>query len=132
MNEAEEVNKIRKAKELEGLKQQRLLAINLLSANGENYLEVYGPEKLEQEIENIRGGMKIWNDVTYGTMSLNLATINIMIFCLSTINLKDQAKQSDTKFQEMYMILCAIRNRMMKERDQAIAKISPDLSTPQK
>lgn len=114
------MKKLQQQKQRETVKQQQAMAANLLASNGENYVKTFGPEKLKIELDMIRDGMRMWNGITHSTMVLNLPTVSAMIFILSSVTLNDMSVQNHPKFQEMYMILCAIRNKLIAERDQVI------------
>lgn len=129
-DESEEIKKLKEQRMREAMKQQQQMAASLLTTNGDNYITSFGIERYKKEFELMRDGLRTWNGITHSTIIFNLQTINAMIFMLSSVSVNDMSVSNHVKFQEMYMLCCAIRNQLIRERNETIAKSNPDLSTP--
>lgn len=116
----------------ENRKRMTELARKSLSGNGDIYLAQFGEKQLDDDVLQLKADLLAWNQLAPSTIRYNLDTINVMLQVLSTLPIKIGRMDilTDPKYAQFGMRLSAIRNRMLKERDEIIAKSNPDLSTP--
>lgn len=125
----DEMNEIRKRMDQEKILKEQM-AYEMLVKNGDEWIRKNGQEKLLQEIEYIRVNLRVWNKLTKSTMVLNLQTIDAMLQLMSTVPFivgTDIIRRPE--YAEYTYKLSAIRNHLIKERNEKLLKANPFLST---
>lgn len=126
MNESEEIKKLNEERK----RLTEKLAYETLVANGEKYLTIFGPEKLKNDIDLFRAEFYAWNRIAHASISLNIQSIDIMLQVLCTLPMKLGMPNLvlNERHSELVMVISAMRNYFMKERDEKIKKSNMELS----
>lgn len=128
MNEREEGKFIGE----ENRKQMVKLARESMVSNGKLYLERYGEKQVEADLEELRRQFVTWNAIGETSARVNVDSITLMISVMAMVpvQLGKLELLSDPKLVMTTTKLSAIRNLLVKQRAELLAKSNPDLSTP--
>lgn len=116
--------------------QQKLheqMAYDTLVTRGNQYLQLFGQAIVNQDIDQMKANLIVWNRLSKASIRYSLQTIDTMMQVWSTmpfivgvdlINRKEYIDHGNR--------LSAIRNHIIKERDQRIKDgTQSELSTPE-
>lgn len=107
----------------ESRKLKEKMAYEMLVKNGHEWLRVNGQQKLQEAIETLKVNIRVWNKLTGSTMPFSLQTIDVMLQQLSAYPFvigMDIIKR--TEYVSYCHSLSAVRNHLIKERDDRIRK----------
>lgn len=126
-NEKEE---IRQRQDEEELRRQRQ-AYDTMVENGNTYIRTNGEPEVRAKIESLKIDMAVWNRIARSSVHLSLQSVELMLQVYSTMPFVLGMDILNRKeYTTACMRLSAIRNLMIKDIQEKIAKQLPDLSTP--
>lgn len=130
----EEFDEIRKLGQ-ENRREIEKAAYKNLVESGEMWLRINGEQALRNEIMQLKADLIAWNKITGSSLLLNIQAIDLILQTLSSTQtvMGNNIMEITTKFPRFYDKACkisAIRNYLIKERDEKIRQSNPGLSTP--
>ncbi len=126
----EEKNEIEKIREQER-KDTEARAYELLVQEGDLFMKRSGPFNFSQEITNTRAFMTAWNRINHASLGFNLNTIEAMLAAVASlpVSMRRPEIANDPAYKDVYGMFSAMRNKIVRDRDERIRMAVPHLST---